>query len=394
MFAATALTAEINYTAPSQLITQNMTKTTTSSSHLHGSQERLGVLLVNLGSPEAPTPKAVRKYLAEFLSDPRVIEMPRLLWMLILHGIILRIRPARTAKNYTKVWTNEGSPLIAISTLQAQAVQHQLEKQLRGSVAVDVAMRYGKPDIAGALNGLRKAGARRLLVLPMYPQYSATTTASVFDAVTAELRHWRWLPDVRFVSSYHDHPAYIDALAKSVLRHWDQKGRKPDLLLFSFHGIPKRYFDKGDPYYCYCQKTARLVAEKLLLRHHQWKVTFQSRFGREPWLKPYTDHTLMQMAHQGTKSVDVICPGFSADCLETLEEINVENRKIFLDRGGEDFAYIPALNDHPDHIKALSDLIQQHSFGWPETMPNWDAGKRAVEAKRTHERALRLGAKS
>ncbi|HEX5635639.1 MAG TPA: ferrochelatase, partial [Gammaproteobacteria bacterium] len=317
-----------------------MTKTVTSSPQFHGSQERLGVLLVNLGSPQAPTTSAVRRYLAEFLWDRRVVEIPRLIWWLILHVIILRIRPSKSARKYRSVWTDEGSPLIAISCRQAQAIEKQLQKQIRGSAIVDVAMRYGEPSIAKGLQGLRQAGARRLLVLPLYPQYSATTTASVFDAVTEELRNWRWLPDMRFINTYHDQPGYINALSKSVQRHWEKAGRKPQLLLFSFHGIPQAYVDKGDPYFCYCQKTARLVAEKLSLADNQWKVTFQSRFGKSPWLKPATDHTLMELAQQGIKTVDIICPGFSADCLETLEEIKIENREIFLENGGVDFGYI------------------------------------------------------
>ncbi len=364
--------------------------------YLHGPQERIGVLLVNLGSPEAPTPKAVRKYLAQFLWDKRVVDLPRPLWWLVLHGIILRFRPRRSAKAYKKIWTDQGSPLISISTKQAQAIEKQLQKQIRGNILVDVAMRYGKPDIANALRGLRKAGAHRLMVLPMYPQYSATTTASIFDAVTEELRNWRWLPDMRFINSYHDHPGYIEALAKSIARRWTEKNQKPDVLVFSFHGIPKRYFESGDPYFCHCQKTARLVAEKLNLDEHgqKWQVVFQSHFGKEEWLKPYCDETLIDLAKQGVKSVDIICPGFSADCLETLEEIDMENRQLFLENGGTEYNYIPALNDHPTHIQALCDLIQQHSFGWPETMPGWDAGKLAVEANKSRERAITMGAKA
>lgn len=371
-----------------------MTKSKEAHNYLHGAKERIGILLVNLGSPEAPTASAVRRYLAEFLWDPRVVEMPRPLWWLILHGIILRLRPSRTAKNYKKVWTDQGSPLIAISNKQAQAVEKRLKNTVRGEVLVDVAMRYGKPSIASGLRGLRKAGARRLLVLPLYPQYSATTTASVFDAVTKELRHWRWLPDMRFINSYHDHPVYIDSLAKSILHHWDTMNRKANMLVFSFHGIPKRYFEAGDPYYCQCQKTARLVAEKLLLKDTDWKVVFQSHFGKEEWLKPYCDESLKELANNGIKSVDIICPGFSADCLETLEEINMQNRQLYLDRGGVEYNYIPALNDSPDHIKLICDLIVQHSFGWPETMPGWDAGKLAVSAKKTLERAKKMGAKN
>ncbi len=358
----------------------------------HGTRERLGILLVNLGSPDNTSTRAVRRYLAEFLWDPRVIESPRPLWWLILHGIILRFRPRKTAAMYKKIWTDQGSPLIATSRQQAQKLEHALQSKIRGNVLVDVAMRYGNPSIRTALRGLRKSGAKRYLIVPMYPQYSATTTASVFDAVTDELQTWRWLPDLRFINSYHDQPAYIDALAKSILSHWSKRGRKPDMLVFSFHGIPRRYVDNGDPYFCHCQKTARLVAEKLLLKDTKWKVTFQSRVGREEWLQPYTDNTMKQLAHKGVKSIDVICPGFAADCLETLEEINIENREIFLSRGGTDFDYIPCLNDSDTHIHALSELIVQHSFGWPETMPNWDAGLLAVEANKTRERAVKMGA--
>jgi protoporphyrin/coproporphyrin ferrochelatase len=359
--------------------------------YVHGSKERLGILLVNLGSPDAPTEKAVRKYLAEFLWDPRVVETPRPLWWLILNGFILRTRPRHSAALYKKIWTDEGSPLISISRLQAQKVEQKLQSKIRGNVLVDVAMRYGNPTIANGLRGLRSAGAKRFLILPMYPQYSATTTASVFDAVTCELQNWRWLPDMRFINSYHDQPAYIDALAKTIINHWSNRDRKPDILVFSFHGIPKSYVENGDPYFCHCQKTARLVAEKLLLKDTKWKVTFQSRVGREEWLQPYTDTTMKQLAYQGVKTLDVVCPGFSADCLETLEEINMENREIFLNRGGVTFDYIPCLNASDFHINALSELIIQHSFGWPETMPGWDAGLQAVEANKTSERATKMG---
>jgi ferrochelatase len=360
----------------------------------HGPQQKIGVLLVNLGSPNTPRPAAVRKYLAEFLWDPRIVEMPRPLWWLILHGYILRRRPAASAKLYQRIWTEQGSPLIAYTMQQAQLLEKQLAEKLNGNMLVDVAMRYGKPSIKQGLDRLRKAGAQRLLILPLYPQYSATTTASVFDAVTDELRQWRWIPEIRFINSYHDHPGYIEALAKSVLSHWNERGRKPDILLFSFHGIPKSFVEKGDPYYCHCQKTARLVAEKLLLTEIQWKVVFQSRMGREEWLQPYCDNTLKQLAYSGGKTIDVICPGFSADCLETLEEINIENRQIFLDRGGRDFSYIAALNDSTEHINALYDLVVQHCSGWPEIAQDRDASKCAVEADKTRERARKMGADS
>jgi len=367
------------------------------STYMHGAQEKLGILLVNLGSPDAPTPSAVRKYLAQFLSDPRVIEANRFIWWFALHGVILRIRPPRSAKSYQKVWTEDGSPLIHFSRLQTQAIQKKLEDRFRGHVIADLAMTYGNPSIKSGLEALRKAGARRLLILPLYPQYSATTTAAVFDQVTDVLKGWRWLPDLRMINQYHDHPKYIEALANSIQKQWaanEHNGQKRgDLLLFSFHGIPQRYVDNGDPYFCHCQKTARLVAEKLALKAEEWKVVFQSRFGREAWLQPYCSLTLQELPTSGVKSVDVICPGFAADCLETLEEIQMENKALFIEAGGETFNYIPCLNDNTDHIDALCEILTAHMFGWPETMPNWDAGKLAVEAKKSRERALAMGAK-
>jgi ferrochelatase len=358
----------------------------------HGAKEKLGILLINLGSPDAPTTSAVRRYLVEFLWDRRVVEIPRALWWLILHGVILRIRPPRSARAYQKVWSDQGSPLVAITRSQARAVEKQLQQKFRGNVIVDFAMRYGKPSVSSGLRALRKAGTRRLLVLPMYPQYSATTTASVFDAVTNELQQWRWLPDLRFINHYHDHPKYITTLAHSIEKHWE-KHQRAQKLLFSFHGIPQRYFDQGDPYFCHCQKTVRLVAEKLELGEDEYMVVFQSRFGKEPWLQPYCDRTLEQLAADGIKSVDIVCPGFAADCLETLEEMNMQNRELFLAAGGEDYRYIPALNDRAEHIDALCEVLTAHCFGWPETMPGWDAGERALEEKRSRERALTMGAK-
>ncbi len=360
-------------------------------SYQHGPQEKLGILLVNLGSPDAPTTSAVRKYLAQFLADPRVVESNRFIWWLILHGVILRIRPSRSAKSYKKVWTEDGSPLIHYTRLQTQALQKKLEERFRGHVIADMAMTYGKPSIKSALEGLRNAGARRLLILPLYPQYSATTTAAVFDQVTSVLQGWRWLPDLRLINCYHDHPNYIEALANSIKQQW-QNTPRGDLLLFSFHGIPLRYINNGDPYFCHCQKTARLVAEKLELKEDEWKVVFQSRFGREKWLEPYCSQTLQQLPSTGIKSVDIICPGFSADCLETLEEICMENKELFITAGGETFNYIPCLNDNSEHINVLCEVLTAHMFGWPETMPSWDAGKLAVEANKSRQRALDMGA--
>lgn len=331
----------------------------------HNVPETLGVLMVNLGTPNSPETADVRRYLAEFLSDPRVVEIPRLLWKLILHGVILRIRPKRSAHAYQTVWTEGGSPLLDISQRQAAALQKALDGHSPGPVKVQLAMRYGSPSISDGLAKLRAENARRILVLPMYPQYSATTTASVFDAVTAELQTWRWIPEMRFINQYHDDAGYIDALAASIRRYQAEHG-EPEKLLFSFHGIPKEYFLKGDPYYCHCQKTARLVTEKLGLSDERWRLTFQSRVGNKEWLKPYTDHQLKEWGADGVKSVQVVCPGFSADCLETLEEIAVENRDYFVEAGGGDYAYIPALNDESAHIDALVELVGRHLSGWPE----------------------------
>ncbi len=329
----------------------------------HDAPESLGVLMVNLGTPDSPSTADVRRYLAEFLSDPRVIEMPRLLWKAILHGVILRVRPRRSAHAYQQVWTDQGSPLLAISRRQAAALQQTLGEGGGAPVKVVLAMRYGSPSVRDGLQELRAANCRRILVLSMYPQYSATTTASVFDAVSAELRTWRWVPELRFVNQYHDHPAYIQALADSVRNHWREKGQA-EKLLFSFHGIPKDYFLNGDPYHCQCHKTARLVIENLGLEEGQWQLAFQSRVGAKEWLKPYTDHTLKAWGAEGVNSVQVVCPGFSADCLETLEEIAVENRDYFLQAGGKEYGYIPALNDDPAHIAALAELLREHLAGW------------------------------
>ncbi|MCB2263720.1 MAG: ferrochelatase [Candidatus Thiosymbion ectosymbiont of Robbea hypermnestra] len=332
----------------------------------HGTPQVSGVLLINLGTPDAPTVPAVRRYLAEFLSDPRVIELPRALWWPILHGVLLRLRPRRSARSYRSVWTAQGSPLLTIARRQARALQERLDRHLPGQMRVALGMRYGNPSIASALADLRDLNARRILVLPLYPQYSATTTASGFDAVTAELATWRRLPELRFVNQYHDEPGYIDALARSIRAHWAEGG-EPDRLLFSFHGLPREYLLRGDPYGCQCRKTARLTAEALELDPQRWRLAFQSRVGHKEWLRPYTDETLTAWGREGVRKVHVICPGFSADCLETLEEIAVMNRELFLAAGGEAFSYIPALNDRADHLEALTALILRHSAGWPQT---------------------------
>jgi ferrochelatase len=332
----------------------------------HGSPDFTGVLLVNLGTPDAPTASAVRRFLKAFLSDPRVVEYPRLLWWLILNGVILRIRPSRSAKAYREIWTDDGSPLMLHSQRLTDGVRERLEQRAPGQYKVELAMTYGEPSITSAIDKLQKASARRLLILPLYPQYSGTTTASVFDAVTSKLQGMRWVPESRFINQYHDEPGYIRALAASVREYWQQHGRG-DHLLFSFHGVPRYTLDKGDPYHCLCQKTGRLVAEELELKEDQWTLSFQSRVGRDEWLRPYTDETVVELAGKGVGRLDVACPGFSADCLETLEEIAMQNAEFFEDAGGESLHYIPALNARDDHIDFLTTLIGQHTHGWPVT---------------------------
>lgn len=336
----------------------------TLSNSAHGTQPRTGVLLLNLGTPDAPTAPAIRRYLRQFLSDPRVVELPRALWLPLLHGIILPFRPARLVHAYAKVWTRNGSPLLAISREQQAALQAALGDQAQ----VGQAMTYGEPSIPAAMNAFAAAGVRRVLVLPLYPQYSGTTTAAAFDGVFKHLRSQRWWPELRFVNSYHDDPAYIEALVESIECHWSEKGRG-DHLLISFHSIPRQYLEKGDPYYCHCQKTARLLADRLQLVAGSWSVTFQSRLGRQPWLQPYTDIVIPQLARSGVKTMDVVCPGFAADCLETLEEVALRYAADFVAAGGSGLRYIPALNTRPRHIDALAALCRTHIQGWPMAMP-------------------------
>ncbi len=357
----------------------------------HGQEPCTGILLTNLGTPTAPTAAAVRRYLAEFLWDPRVVELPRPLWWLVLHGVILRVRPGKSARKYEKIWTDEGSPLLVVGRRQAQAITQELQESCPGPVKLALSMRYGEPSIPAALRELRAAGARRLLILPLYPQYSATTVASTFDAISKELRTWRWLPELRMITHYHDYPPYISAVAHSILDAWGEEG-PVERLLFSFHGLPKRNLLAGDPYHCECHKTARLVAEELNMAEGDWAVSFQSRFGGAEWLQPYTGKILQDWARAGIKNVAVICPGFPADCLETLEEINMENRKLFLNAGGEQFRYIPALNDSRWHIEMLVKLIKLHGSGWPELTTGFDPIAAAKWREQGRQRAVALGA--
>jgi protoporphyrin/coproporphyrin ferrochelatase len=353
------------------------------SAYEHGSRGTLGALLVNLGTPEAPTPPAIRRFLAQFLWDPRVVEAPRWLWWLALHGVILRFRPSKSAHAYRQIWTPAGSPLLLHSRALVDGVRSALNSRLPAIVVLG--MSYGSPSIPSALERLRNAGVRRLIVLPLYPQYSSTTSASVFDRVTSELQRWRWVPELRFIGNYHDDPAYIEAVSASIREHWRTHERGH--LLFSFHGVPRRYLLAGDPYHCQCLKTARLVASSLGLDAAEWSVSFQSQVGRDEWLRPYTDETLMQMAQHGRRRISVVCPGFATDCLETLEEIAIRNRALFMARGGEFYDYIPALNASTAHADLLADLLARHAGGWPaaDAIP-------AEQLDASRQRALRQGA--
>jgi len=324
-------------------------------------QPHVGLLLVNLGTPDSPSKADVRRYLKEFLSDPRVVEGSRIAWWLVLNGIILNTRPKKSAAAYQKIWSEDGSPLLYFSQRQTDALQLQLGDQVK----VVMAMRYGNPSIAKGLAELKQAGCGRVLLFPLYPQYSATTTGSVFDAVSKELQQWRWIPELRMINQYYDHPGYISALADSV-RTFQVEHGKPDKLLMSFHGLPKDYTEAGDPYAIQSAQSARLLADALQLQPSQWILSYQSRVGPREWLQPYTDETLKQLPEQGIKKVQVICPGFSADCLETLEEIALQNRDVFLSAGGKEYQYIPCLNDSPAHIETLNALTRQYLGGWTD----------------------------
>jgi protoporphyrin/coproporphyrin ferrochelatase len=329
------------------------------------STERIGILLVNSGTPEAPEPAAVRAFLARFLADPRVVELPRALWLPLLYGVVLPFRPARVARKYRRIWSDSGSPLRELTLRLGAGLGAVLAQRILAPLQVEVGMLYSAPDVHAALARLRAGGAQRLLVLPLFPQYCGATSGATFDQIGSALRRLRWLPDLQLVADYHDHPGYIEALRASVMAHWDAHGRTPHLLI-SFHGIPERSVQKGDPYYSRCHATARLLADELLLREGEWSVSFQSRFGPAQWLKPYTQEVLRGMPARGVREVAVVCPGFAVDCLETLEEIAIENRALFLQAGGQRFDYVAALNDSAAHAQALARLIAQRCQGWTE----------------------------
>jgi protoporphyrin/coproporphyrin ferrochelatase len=359
-------------------------------SYTHGSLARTAVVLVNLGTPDAPTASALRRYLKEFLSDPRVVEIPRAVWWFILNGIILPLRSGKSAAKYASIWTKDGSPLKVYTEKQAILLRGYLGE--RGhDVQVDYAMRYGNPSLSQVLDKLKAAGCDRILILPAYPQYSGATTASIFDAVFSHYARVRNVPELRLIKHYHDQEGYVRALQKAVFAYWDMHGR-PDKLVMSFHGVPKRTLLLGDPYHCECQKTARLLAKQLQLSPDQYQVTFQSRFGKAEWLQPYTAPTLVKLAKEGVGRVDVICPGFTSDCLETLEEIAMEARRDFLTAGGKELHYIPCLNDSPAWIIALAEIAEQHMIGWQTMLTPQMREDMKKEAEIGRQHALSMGA--
>lgn len=350
----------------------------------HDAPERIGVLLVNSGTPDSPRVRHVRRFLRALLSDPRVVELPRALWLPLLHGVILPTRPFATARKYRSIWTAEGSPLLASSEQLRGALASELSHRVIAPISVELAMLYATPTVPEALERLRLRGATRLLVVPLFPQYCGTTTGAVYDQVSAELARWRWLPELRFVSEYHDHPGYIEALRHAVLDHWSVHGRTQHLLL-SFHSIPAAYFRKGDPYHCKARKTARLLADELGLHEEEWSLAFQSQFGPGRWLGPSTQQALEDLARRGTRSVTVACPGFAVDCLETLHEVQIEYRERFLDAGGMRFQYVPALNARPEHARALADVVATHCQGWTSAA----LGQLELTASRSSSRTAR-----
>jgi ferrochelatase len=358
--------------------------------HQHGSSAKTAIVLINLGTPDAPTTTAVRRYLKEFLADPRVVEIPKLLWWLILHIIILPFRSGQSAHKYASIWTADGSPLSVHTEKQAILLRGYLG-QREHDVQVVHAMRYGNPGVPQVLQKLKENGVDRILVLPAYPQYSGPTTGSIYDAVFAHYANERNVPEMRFIKHYHDHAGYIRALADTVNAHWQRHGR-PDKLVISFHGVPKRTLLLGDPYFCECHKTARLLAEQLGLTEDRFLLTFQSRFGKAEWLQPYTAPSLQKLAREGNRRVDVICPGFVSDCLETLEEIAMEARDSFVEAGGKEFHYIPCLNESPGWIAALADLSEQHLKGWPTKLSATMVDLQQKEASLAKQLATSLGA--
>jgi len=352
----------------------------------HGSQNKTGVLLVNLGTPDAPTKEAVRPYLKQFLSDTRVIEMPRWLWWPILHGLILTFRPAKSAEKYKLIWMPEGSPLKVHTERQTKLLAKSLAKRTQSPLVVEYAMNIGNPSLADVFKKMKEQGCERILAIPLFPQYASSSTGSAMSNIFSLLKEVRNLPEIRTIKQYHDNPDYIAALATNINEYWESNGR-PDKLVMSFHGIPQESLDNGDPYHCACHKTGRLLAEDLGLNDDQYQVCFQSRFGRAKWLTPYTSTTLEQLGKANLSRVDVVCPGFVSDCLETLEEIAIEAKETFIKAGGQEFHYIPCLNEHEDWIQALSNIAYTNLQGW------LDLEQSEESLKKSKQLALNMGAK-
>ncbi|SRR5450830_385456 len=360
--------------------------------YTHGASAQTAIVLVNLGTPDAPTTRAVRRYLKQFLSDPRVVEIPRAIWWCILHAIILPFRSSKSAEKYASIWTEQGSPLKINTERQALMLQKMMHE--RGHrVQVVYAMRYGRPGMSQVLDALKAQGCERILILPAYPQYSGTTTASIFDAVFSHYAKVRNIPELRLIKHYHDHDGYIQALARSVQAYWEENGQ-PDKLVMSFHGVPKRTLVLGDPYHCECYKTARLLAAALGLSESDYLVTFQSRFGKAEWLQPYTAPSLQELARQGVARVDVMCPGFTSDCLETLEEIAMEAKAEFLHAGGKEFHFIACLNEAPAWGHGMVEIVEQHLVGWPTMASAAWREEEQQQAQLSREQALQHGASS
>lgn len=357
----------------------------------HGDQLKVGILLANLGTPDAPTAPALKRYLGQFLMDRRIVEIPRAIWCWILHLIILNVRPKKSAEKYASVWTPEGSPLMVYAQAQKAKLEASLQQQIASPFAVELGMSYGNPSMASAIAKLKAQHCDRILVFPLYPQYAASSTAASLDAVWRTLLRTRNVPAIRTIRHYHDHPAYIRALAQSVRAHWAENG-KPSKLIMSFHGVPKFHLMKGDPYHCECMKTGRLLAEALGLDKDEYQVAFQSRFGKQEWLKPYLAETLETLGKQKTARVDVICPGFSSDCLETLEEIAMEGKQIFLSNGGGEYHYIPALNDQALWVQAMTEIAIENLHGWAEA--EWDAEAAQAQAALREQRAKAMSSAS
>lgn len=357
----------------------------TEPSFSHGTPETCAVLLLNLGTPDAPTPRAVKPYLREFLGDPRVVEIPKLIWWFILNVIILNVRPRKSAAKYASVWMLEGSPLKVHTERQATLLQNHIDERTLGiPLQVHYAMRYGNPSIPSVLRKLKNQNCQRILVIPMYPQYAASATGTAWEVVFNELAKQRNMPALRTIKHFHDNPGYITATVQNILDYWTLHGR-PDKLVMSFHGLPRYTLEKGDPYHCECQKTGRLIAEALQLDTDQYTVSFQSRFGRTEWIQPYTTVVLKELGMRKINRVDVVCPGFVADCLETLEEIAMEGQVDFKQAGGGEYHYIPCLNERPDWIHALSDLILDNLHGWLDK-------PQATQLEQSRLRALEMGA--